>query len=66
MGIKITGLKYVRKEAGTIYTIQKVSEGISMKRLALDPIESTFVFLSINQSLSVTSMIKKRETSTMK
>ena len=32
MDIKITGHKYVRKEAGTIYTIQKVLEGISMKR----------------------------------
>ena len=31
MGIKIIGHKYVRKEARTIYTIQKVSEGISMK-----------------------------------
>ena len=32
MGIKIIGHKYVRKEARTIYTIQKVFEGISMKR----------------------------------
>ena len=32
MGIKIIGHKYVRKEAGTIQTIQKVFEGISMKR----------------------------------
>ena len=32
MGIKLIGHKYVRKEAGTIYTIQKVYEGISMKR----------------------------------
>ena len=32
MGIKIVEYKYVRKEAGTIYTIQKVFEGISMKR----------------------------------
>ena len=32
MGIKIIGHKYVRKEAGTIYTIQKVFEGISVKR----------------------------------
>ena len=33
MGIKIIGHnKYVRKEAGTIYTIQKVFEGKSMKR----------------------------------
>ena len=32
MGIKIIGYKYVRKEASTIYTIQKVFEGISMKR----------------------------------
>ena len=32
MGIKIIGHKYVRKEAGTIYTMQKVFEGISMKR----------------------------------
>ena len=32
MGIKIIGHKYVRKEASTIYTIQKVFEGISMKR----------------------------------
>ena len=31
-GIKIIGHKYIRKEAGTIYTIQKVLEGISMKR----------------------------------
>ena len=32
MGIKIIGHnKYVRKEAGTIYTIQKVFEGKSMK-----------------------------------
>ena len=31
MGIKIIGHKYARKEAGTIYTIQKVFEGISMK-----------------------------------
>ena len=66
MGIKIIGHKYVCKEASTIYTIQKVFEGISIKRLVLGPIESTFVFLSINQSLSVTSMIKKTETSTMK
>ena len=33
MGIKIIGHKYIHKEAGTIYTIQKVFEGISMKRL---------------------------------
>ena len=32
MGMKIIGHKYIRKEAGTIYTIQKVFEGISMKR----------------------------------
>ena len=32
MGIKIIGHKYTCKEAGTIYTIQKVFEGISMKR----------------------------------
>ena len=32
MGIKIIGYKYVCKEANTIYTIQKVFEGISMKR----------------------------------
>ena len=32
MGNKLIGHKYVRKEAGTIYTIQKVFEGISMKR----------------------------------
>ena len=32
MGIKIIGYKYVRKEAGAIHTIQKVFEGISMKR----------------------------------
>ena len=31
-GIKIIGHKYIRKEAGTIYTIQKVFEGISIKR----------------------------------
>ena len=31
-GIKIIGYNYVRKEAGTIYTIQKVFEEISMKR----------------------------------
>ena len=32
MGIKIIGHKYVRKEPGTIFTIQKVFEGISMKQ----------------------------------
>ena len=32
MDIKIIGHKYVRKEAGTICTLQKVFEGISMKR----------------------------------
>ena len=32
MGIKIIGHKYVRKEASTIYAIQNVFEGISMKR----------------------------------
>ena len=32
MGIKIIRHKYVREEARTIYTIQKVFEGISMKR----------------------------------
>ena len=32
MGIKIIRHKYIRKEAGTIYTIQKVFDGISMKR----------------------------------
>ena len=32
MGIKIIGHKHIRKEAGTIYTIQKVFEGISMKQ----------------------------------
>ena len=32
MGIKIIGRKYVHKEAGTIYTIQNVFEGISMKQ----------------------------------
>ena len=32
MGIKIIGYKYVCKEASTIYTIQKVFEGISMKQ----------------------------------
>ena len=31
MGIKIIGHKYVHKEAGTIYTIQKVFEEIAMK-----------------------------------
>ena len=31
MGIKLIGHKYVRKEADTIYTIQNVFEGISMK-----------------------------------
>ena len=31
MGIKIIGYKYVRKETGTIYTIQKVFEGTPMK-----------------------------------
>ena len=29
MGIKIIGHKYVRKEASTIYTIQKVFENIN-------------------------------------
>ena len=33
MGIKIVGHKYAYKEAGTIYIIQKVFEGISMKRV---------------------------------
>ena len=28
IGIKIIGHKYIRKEAGTIYTSQKVFEGI--------------------------------------
>ena len=32
MVIKIIWHKYICKEAGTIYTIQKVLEGISMKR----------------------------------
>ena len=32
MGIKLIGYKYVRKEADIIYIIQKVFEGISMKR----------------------------------
>ena len=32
MGIKIIGHKYVRKEAETVYTKQKVFEGIPMKR----------------------------------
>ena len=32
MGIKIIGHKYIRKETGTIYIMQKVFEGISMKR----------------------------------
>ena len=32
MGVKLIGHKYVCKEADTIYTIQKVFEGISMKR----------------------------------
>ena len=32
MDIKIIGHKYVRKEASTVYTIQKVLEGISIKR----------------------------------
>ena len=32
MGIRIIGHKYVRKEVGTIYTIQKAFEGMSMKR----------------------------------
>ena len=32
MGTKIIEYKYVRKEAGTIYTIHKVFQGISMKR----------------------------------
>ena len=32
MGIKIIGHKYIHKEAGGIYTIQKVFEGIAMKR----------------------------------
>ena len=31
IGIKIIGHKYVCKEASTVYTIQKVFEGISMK-----------------------------------
>ena len=37
MGIKIIGHKYIRKEAGTIYTIQKVFDGISMKRQFVRP-----------------------------
>ena len=32
IGIKIIGHKYLRKEAGTIYIMQKVFEEISMKR----------------------------------
>ena len=32
MGTKIIEYKYVRKEAGTIYTIQKIFQGISMKQ----------------------------------
>ena len=49
MGIKIVEYKYVRKEAGTIYTIQKVFEGISMKRqISIVSYRSTFIFLSIN------------------
>ena len=32
MGIKRIGYKYVRKEAGTIYAIQKVFEGVPMNR----------------------------------
>ena len=32
MGIKMIGDKYARKEGSTIYTIQKLFEGISMKR----------------------------------
>ena len=48
MGIKIIGHKYVRKEAGTIYTIRKVFEGISMKRqLSIGSYRIAFVFLSI-------------------
>ena len=31
MGIKLIGHKYVRKEADTIYTIQNVFKGLSMK-----------------------------------
>ena len=37
MGIKIIGHKYICKEAGTIYTIQKVFDGISMKRQFIGP-----------------------------
>ena len=49
MGIKIIEHKYIRKEAGTIHTIQKVFYGISMKQqFSIDPIESTFIFLNIN------------------
>ena len=32
MGIKVIGHKYIRNEADTIYTMQKVFEGILMKR----------------------------------
>ena len=32
MGIKLIGHKYILKESDTTYTIQKVCEGISMKR----------------------------------
>ena len=32
IGIKMIGHKYVRKEASTVYTIQKVFEGTSIKR----------------------------------
>ena len=49
MGIKIIGHKYVHKEASTIYSIQKVFEGISMKRqFSIGSVESIFIFLSIN------------------
>ena len=49
MGIKIIGHKYVHKEANTIYSIQKVFEGISMKRqFIIGSVESIFIFLSIN------------------
>ena len=48
MGIKIIGHKFIRKEAGTIYTIQKFFDGISMKRqFSIGPYRIN-LFLGIN------------------
>ena len=65
--IKIIEYKYDHKEAGTIYTIEKVFEGISTKRqFSIGSYRINLYFSELNYLVNVTSMIIRTGTSTMK